>query len=161
TLFFHVGVYAVVLELLKPLFRGDLTGMPFLTSTSAQSYVLNDLAIAYDDTGRLEEGLAFHVKKLQLDLEEESRTGLALALGNLRTSFVDLDRRAEGVVALSLARELAEVAGDVNGVTMAIHLRMHDAVTQGRFADAEALEAEFRQRPQPHVTRYRPGGAEF
>ncbi len=44
---------------------------------------------------------------------------------------------------------------------MAIFQQMADAVQQGRFAEAEALAAEFSQRPQPPTAEYRPGGAEF
>ncbi len=82
-------------------------------------------------------------------------------MGNLEISLGSLQRRSEAAAALSLARELSEAAGDEDGVSMAIFQQMADAVQQGRFAEAEALAAEFSQRPQPPTAEYRPGGAEF
>ncbi len=50
TLIFHVGAYAVIMELLKPLFRNDLQGMPYLASASARGSILKDLAIVLPRT---------------------------------------------------------------------------------------------------------------
>jgi tetratricopeptide (TPR) repeat protein len=160
TLFFHVGAYAVILELLKPLFRNDLRGMPCLTSIRNQSYVLNNLAIAYGEMGRDEDALVVYEKTMQLNLEEGDWVNLATGLQNLHFSFINLHRRAEGVAALSLARELADAAEVEGGVTVALFYQMCTAIDQGNFAEAEALDAEFRQRPQPHVAKYLPGDAE-
>lgn len=161
TLYFHVGAYAVVLELLKPLFRDDLLGMPCLASASDQSYILNDLAFAYLEMGREEDALVVLRKTLQLDLEEESWNYLAAGLRNLLVSFALLHRRAGSVAALSLARELAEAAEAGDHITTAMLFQMCDAIDQGRFAEAEALDEEFHQRPQPHKAMYRPGDAEY
>jgi len=161
TLLHNVGAYAVVLELLKPLFLNDLRGMPCLTSASDRSYILNDLAIVYMDLGRSEDAVSVLGKKLQLDLEAESRIGLDAGLYNLSVDLHEIGRRAEGAAALALCRELAEAYEDENGVTMAIFLQMADAIEQGRFADAETLDAEFRKRPLPHVAHYRPGEVDF
>ncbi len=160
TLLFSVGAYPVILELLKPLFRNDLQGMPCLASASAQSYILNVLALAYENTGQAEKALLAYEKTLKLDIEEENWLNLATGLRNLSLSFRMLARRAEGVAALSLARELAEVAEDGDGLTKAIQFQVCDAIEQGRFAEAEALDAEFRLRSQPHITFYRPGEVE-
>jgi tetratricopeptide (TPR) repeat protein len=161
TLFFAVGAHAVTLELLKPLFRNDLLGMPCLTSASDRSYFLNVLGGAYDAMGCEEDALIVFGKTLQIDLEEEDWSGLATGLRNLSISFDNLCRRAEGVAALSLARELSEASKYEDGVTVAVHFQMSDAIHQGRFAEAEALGAEFCQRPQPPMHLYRPGDAEY
>ena len=54
-LLIHVGAFPIVLELLEPLFRNDLHGIPRLESASDQSYILNDLAFAYGGLGREKE----------------------------------------------------------------------------------------------------------
>jgi len=161
TLKANIGAFPLILELLKPLFRNDLQGLPCLDSASGQSYILNELAIAYGEMGREEDALAVLVKSLQLCLQEENWRSAGTGLRNLSTSFAYLQRRAERIATLSLARELAEAADDEDGVTVAILFQMVDAVTMGRFAEAEQLVAEFRQRPQPHVAVYSPGDAEY
>src|SRR5262249_30729707 len=70
-------------------------------------------------------------------------------------------RLAESVAALSLSRELAEAAMDADGVTATILFQMSHAITQGRFAEAEALDKAFQERRQPHMCLYRPGDPNF
>ncbi len=161
TLFHYLGAYSIMLELLRPLFRDDLNGLPCLASASDQSYILNALAIAYGQLGREEDAVDVLVRALQLELEEQNWEEAATGLRNLRPSYVDLGRRAAGVAALALARDLAEAAEVEDGLTMAIFDQMVDAIDQGRFADFGVLDAEFGQRPQPHLAVYRPGDAEF
>jgi hypothetical protein len=56
---------------------------------------------------------------------------------------------------------LSEAADDQDGVSAAIISQLSESVLRGRFADSEALYAEFRQRKHPGVAHYRPGAAEF
>src|SRR5262249_47610507 len=100
---------------------------------------------------------------LQIDLEEKDWSGVALQLQNLSGSLGNLQRRAESMVALSLARELAEAVEDEDGVTSAIFCQTSDAIYQGRFAEAETLFAAFHERPhrQPPQGDYLPGDEEY
>jgi hypothetical protein len=79
----------------------------------------------------------------------------------LRNALYNKSRRAEAVAALALARDLATAAGDADGVTLAIFYQMWDAIEQGRFEDAESLDAEYRQRPSPPEVYSRPGDVAF
>ena len=161
TLLLHVGAYSLVLELLKPLFRNNIQGLPCLASTSDQSYILNDLAGAYHFLGRRYDALELCRKALQVDLQVEDWADVATKLRNIAVSFALCDRLAEGVATRDLARELSEVADDQDGVTVAILHQMGDAIKMGRFAEAEKLAAEFYERPQPPSAIYRPGEAEY
>jgi hypothetical protein len=64
-------------------------------------------------------------------------------------------------VITALARELAEAAQEEDGISIAILDQMANAINQGQFTEAEKLEAEFRQRPQPSRHLYRPGEVEY
>ncbi len=161
TLLFHVGAYSVILALLTPLFRNDLQGTPCLESADDRGYFLNHMAYAHAQSVSEDGALGALGKALKLALQEETWHGAATVMRNRRTSLSNLQRRAEAVGALTLARELEEIAEDEEGVTMAIHFQMNDAVNQGRFTDAEALAAEFCRRPQPSLAVYRPGDAEY
>jgi tetratricopeptide (TPR) repeat protein len=161
TLHLHLGAYAIVLELLKPLFRGDLNGMPCLSSAPTKLRVLNALAVALAELGRETETLPVYERELELAVDELDWSDTALTLRNLSVSYTNLGRRAEGVSALSLARDLAEAADDRDGVTPAILSQAADAIHEGRYADAEALAGEFSQRPRPPMATYRPGDAEY
>ncbi len=161
TLGFHIGAHSVVLELLKPLFRNDLQGLPCLQSPWVQSYILSVLAFVFDNLGREEDALGIYERAVQLELQREDWSEAATSLQNLQISLSNLGRRAEAAAALALARGLGEAAKGEAGVTRVIVDQMADAIKQGRFADAETLLAEFRRRPQPPTAVYRPGGAEY
>jgi tetratricopeptide (TPR) repeat protein len=160
-LFFQIAAYPVILELLKPLFRNDLRGIPWLASASDQSHVLNDLAMVYVHTGQVENSLPVWANLLKLTLAAENWAESVTTLLNLRDAYNRLHRRAEGNAALSLARTLAEAAGSTAGVTRVIYEQMCESITQGRFAEGERLDADFQRQPRDHRGFYRPGGAEF
>lgn len=161
TLLFHLGAHAIIVELLLPLFRNDPHGLPSLQGAFEQSLVLTVLAIAYCETGRTEEALSAHQRSLQLNLQEQNWSDLSTGLRNLQFTYCQLNRRAHGAVALTLARNLAEAADDYDGVSRAMLDQMCGAINRGLFADADAHDAEFRKRFQPQLVFYRPGGVEF
>jgi tetratricopeptide (TPR) repeat protein len=161
TLYFNVGAYLTIEQMLRPLFGGDTTGLPKLKSKSDQSDILNDWAIALGEQGRYQEALDAYARKIVLNLDERHWDNAATGLSNLSISYSSINRRAERAATVQLARELAEVAEDNSGLTGMIVDQMIDAINQGRFADAETLDAEFRQRKQPHIAVYRPGDAEY
>jgi tetratricopeptide (TPR) repeat protein len=135
--------------------------LPCLESKSAQSYILNSLGIAYSELGCETDALGVLRKALHLDLQEKNWRGVATYLRNLRVTLINLSRRSEGVTTLSLARGLVEAAHDEDGVSMAINDQTIEAIQQGRFVDAEVLDAEFRKRPKPPPALYTPGDGEF
>jgi len=161
TLLFRIGAYSVILELLKPLFRNDLQSMPCLELTSVRSFILNDLAIVYSRLGRDEDALKTCVKILESYIDEQDWREAAINLRNNQFYLIRLDRRAEAAAALKLARELAVEANDEDRISLAILDQMSERVRTGRFNDADALYAEFRQRRQPDTATYRPGDADF
>lgn len=161
TLLFHLGAYPLVLELLRPLFRNDLTGLPCLKSELDQSEILTSLANAYVGIGRNEEAIAEHGRALQIEVGLQHWTRGAVQLLNLLTPYMKLNRRAANMGTMVLIRGLTEAADDEDGHTMVILNQMSYALEQGCFDDGEALYAAFRKRPEPPTNYYRPGDAEF
>ena len=160
-LLFHLGAYAVVLELLKPLFRGDFNGLPALESAQKRSYFLNELARCHSELGRKAEALTVYAKTFLIDLEYMAWHNLRIGLSNYGSAWSKLNRRAEIAQVYQLARDLADSAEDVDGVSRSILDQMTVAIYKGRFTDVTSLDDEFRQRPQPPLRIYRPGDAEY
>jgi tetratricopeptide (TPR) repeat protein len=161
TLLFSLGPYTRILELLKPLFRNDFQALPLLKSVSAQSYALTVLGIALEKSGRGEDALPVYRKALGLDLNLEDWESLATDLMNYASALHRLNRYSEKAAAASFACDLSEAAGDEDGATASIYDQMINAIIQGRFVNAEALEKVFRERPQPPRVLYRDGAAEY
>jgi tetratricopeptide (TPR) repeat protein len=161
TLMWYIGAYSVILELLRPLFGGDLHGMPGLDSRDGRGFFLNELGNTYSGLGREDKAVGVYGTALQLGLDDGDWPGTATTLRNHGNSLYGMGRQSEAEAAVHLARELSEAADDADGVTGAILFQIADAVKQGRLADAAALAAEFQQRTQPHVVVYRPGHAEY
>ncbi len=80
---------------------------------------------------------------------------------NLCSSFIKLNRIAEASAVLSLAQDLAVAAENEDGVTVGILHQMRDDINRGRFAEAQALDSQFRRRTPPHTAVYLPGDAEY
>jgi hypothetical protein len=157
----HVGANFVTVELLKPLFRNDLRGIPCLESISDQCYVLIDLACAFEELGHAEDSIGMVLRSMQLELQIKYWSWAVNSLRHLRECFARLNRISESVEALSLARELAKAAEDVDGVSMVIYDQMAINVFQGHFAEAAALNVEFCQRLKPSSAFYVQGDAEY
>jgi tetratricopeptide (TPR) repeat protein len=160
TLSAHIGANSVILELMKPLFRNDLCGMPCVGSAIHRADLLNSLAIAYGDLGREERAIPVYQRSLRICLDLADWSSAALSLRNLSPPLGRLQRRSESVAASTLARELAEAADDQEGVFRAISFQMDIAFEQGRFADASKLYAEFRRRQELPGSIYLRGSAE-
>jgi tetratricopeptide (TPR) repeat protein len=160
TLWFHLGAYALIVELLTPLFRGSKDGLPQLTSSRDQSFVLTDLAFALSELGRDGESQALLERSLQIDVEQSNWTEVARHLQNIAACARSLNRHAESSAALALAQQLA-TATDPDGVTVAVLSNVRSAIEEGRFAIAQRWLVEFHQRAVPSVAADRPGDAEY
>ena len=109
-LFYRLSANTIIVELLLPLFRDGQGGLPLLTSAPDQSDILNFLADALVGMSRENEALTFYAKALGIDLGEADWKRASTHLRNYAISARNLNRRAEGSVALSLGRDLAEAA---------------------------------------------------
>ena len=161
TLNFHLGANSLIVELLSPLFRGGEDGLPCLTSSLAQRFILNGLAIAVGYMGRYDEALTLLAKTLRIHLEQANWESAATVLASIAVFARELNRRAERVAALALMLDLAEAAGNEDRVSVAIFFHAADAIDQGRFADGSRLLSEFHAKPLPSIAIYRPGEAEY
>jgi tetratricopeptide (TPR) repeat protein len=158
-LYFHIGAYAVVLELLKPLFDNDLDGMPCQSAANDQSYLLGDLANVHYAMGHADLAIRVCEKQIKLNVARGEWSLLEVALRTLHVLLASVHRRAESVIALELARELTQWRWDPVGEVMAMYLQMVVAVQQGRFDEADKLDGIFHKRRQPPT--YVPGEAEY
>ncbi|HZZ82885.1 MAG TPA: hypothetical protein VFE62_30575, partial [Gemmataceae bacterium] len=157
----HVCGFPMIVEMLTALFDGSKDSLPCLSSASNQAYILNDMAIAVAELGREDQALLLFAKSLRIDLERKSWPEVATGLRNLSVSSLYLNHRAERAATIALALELAMIAGDDDGVSVAIVFSADDAINEGRFAEGKRLLDDFSARPLPNVAVYRPGRAEY
>jgi len=161
TLMRHLGAHTLIVELLEPLFRGGQHGLPSLSSTWNQGFVLNELANAILELGREDEALELYGKAIQIFVQKESWGAAATCLRNVGQANRILNRQAEGAVAHSLMTELADAAADFHCANMAIFDQASIAMEQGQFTYGDRLITEFHAKPLPPVEHYRPGEAEY
>ena len=160
-LYFSIGAYATVIELIRPLLARDTAGLPVISDLSNRSYLMNDVALALGDIGRTHEAIELQVAAVILDLESGDWPELAIRLLNLSSAVAASNRRALSHRVLELTFELAAADGDDERLTTAIAQKM-GAVTQlGEFEDATSLLAEFRKHNQPTFVIYQPGEVEY
>jgi hypothetical protein len=158
TLLLHLGAFTLIVELIRPLFRSDREGLPCLTSTRTQIYILTHLAIAVGNLGRQDEALAHYAKSLRLCLEQANLKSVAPVFGSLSHWARS---RAEKAAVLDLAFDFAEAFGDGDCLSIIILDQAVSAIIQGRFTDGNRLFSDFHARPLPPIHYYRPGGAEY
>lgn len=161
TLLLSLGAHAVILELLKPLFRNDFEAVPSLDSEYDRSYFLNHLAIVLGVIGRDEEALSVYRRKIKLDLRRESWVSLATGLRNYSTSLFTLGRGAEAAAALSLAYDISSVVNDADGVALVISYKMIKSIKEGSLGEDEAAFEAWRLRQQSANGRLWPGEIEY
>jgi tetratricopeptide (TPR) repeat protein len=161
SLYYSIGAYHVVVELISPLLRYDYSGRPLLTSRQDRSFVMNELAIVMDQLGKFEEAIILYRESLRLELELENWIELAIRLENFAYCSLDMNQLASAGQITGLAYELADAANDQYGLTSALVRRMALATILGMVNEAESLLTNFRQREQPPFAMYRPGRAEY
>jgi tetratricopeptide (TPR) repeat protein len=160
-LFFNIGAYRTMEQMLRPFFGSDTDGLPQLRSKNIQSYILFDWAFILHNLGRLQSALTAHAEVILFNFEEQYWEYAGAALRSLSINYIRLNHRAQAAVTLDLARELAEVANDEDGTTMAIFLQTNNFIRQGQFVDANKFDVLFRQRKQPSINLLSPGGTEY
>jgi tetratricopeptide (TPR) repeat protein len=161
SLLVSIGAYHVIIELMSPLLQCDRNGVPVLTRAADRSDATNDLAIALEGVGRLEEALGLYREAIRLDLESEHWHALAAGLRNLAVCTWSLNRLASSALINKWAEELAAANEDEDGLIISLGNGLAAATTLGRLEEAEALFASFQAREQSLRHTDRPGHAKY
>jgi hypothetical protein len=132
-LFYSLGTYHLVIELLTPLFADGTDAPPPLTDEGRQSTIMTDLASMFAYTGQTEKALVLEGQIIKLDLDRRSASDLGVSLRNYANSLRSDNQLAAALHCRELARDLAAAAreqkwaGKVNTV-FAWHLYRYRAV---------------------------------
>jgi tetratricopeptide (TPR) repeat protein len=161
TLYVSLGAYHTIIELLCPLFVGNLDGYPVLSSPDAQSYVLNGLAIAWSHAARPEEANKLFERAIPLDLQAMNWSYLVIGLRNLSSGLRAVNQLAASDAVSRLAQQLAEAADNPDDVTMSLHERLLAQILFGNFDEAEKLDNQFWQRVTRQPRTYHLGDGEY
>jgi tetratricopeptide (TPR) repeat protein len=161
TLFFSIGAYHVVTELMNPLLWCDRNGAHSLTRAVDRSFATSELAAAFRYLGRFEQAILFHRDQLRINLESELWINIIAGLQDLAHCTRKMNWLASSERIEDLAYELAVVTDSKDMLTGLLVHRMPTFTTLGRFEEAESLLTSFRQSEQPPLEIYRPGDAEY
>jgi tetratricopeptide (TPR) repeat protein len=161
SLMISIGAYHVITEFLNPLLGHDQDGVLNLTNPADRSLATSFAAGALYYLDRNKEADQLYCDNLRLCLDSKLWKELATGLRSLGLSVSKMNRLASATRMFQLAYELAEAAGDEDGLTRSILDQMVAAAGQGQFGETEAHLTAFRQRKQPHFAIYRSGDAEL
>lgn len=89
----RLAKHKLVIELLQPLFADGIQHPPQLQSSTAQGYVLNELALAFQRTGKLAEARTLYELAIDPDFNANWRD-LATVIGNYASVLSDMNHLA-------------------------------------------------------------------
>jgi hypothetical protein len=111
-LFFGLGSYATMVELLSPLFSHGFDQPPTLRAMRAQAWIANALALAFRNLGDYAQAQRLYAVANRVDLQERDATNLSVGLNNLGKSLEDGGQPAAAERAHQLALALTQLAHD-------------------------------------------------
>lgn len=112
-LFYNLGAYTTIVELLRPLFIRGFAEPPALTQQRAQSYAANDLAMALKNLDESSQARTLYGIGIRLDLQARDAESLDADLSNLGTSLRDEGRYlAAAERAFTIERALTTAIAD-------------------------------------------------
>jgi tetratricopeptide (TPR) repeat protein len=105
-----LGVYAMMVELLSPLFTQGFDKPPALRTAVLQAYTANELALAFKNLGDYAQAQRLYAVANRLVLQERDAHNLAIGLNNLGWSLEDGGQLAASERAYQQSLALAQVA---------------------------------------------------
>lgn len=112
-LFYTLGAYTMMVELLTPLFPHGFAAPPALTRPRAQGFTLNSLAMAFHGLGEFSQAQTLYGVGIHLDLQARDAQNLDASLNNLGESLFDEGRYlAAAERAFVIERDLATAMAD-------------------------------------------------
>lgn len=159
---YTIEAYHEIVALLKPLFPNGFAKPPIgFTSTSDQSYLLNNAAVALILLGRLTEARAALISKMRINLDERQWSNLRICLTNLGETFRDENKLAQAHATFELAMDLANVIQGTTHTARALWYLMDICRITGQFTKARAAYRMFQALPIPKDRElYRAGDVE-
>jgi hypothetical protein len=109
-LYFGMGAYATIVELLSPLFPYGFDQPPILRTINDQAYAANELALAFRNLGDYAQAQRLYAVANRLHLQKRNASNLATGLNNLGSSLQDGRQLAAAERALQLGLALAQAA---------------------------------------------------
>ncbi|MBF6590094.1 MAG: hypothetical protein IVW57_06110, partial [Ktedonobacterales bacterium] len=138
-LYYRLGAYHTIVELLTPFFPQGYTNAPALPMPRRQGYVINELANVFANLGDIEQALVLGELGYRIDLEQQDTRNLATGLYNYADNLLDGGYMAAGVRAAELARAVAEAARDLDKMHVASEYLMRAYGLMGDRARGEAM----------------------
>jgi tetratricopeptide (TPR) repeat protein len=150
-LFYGLGAYTTIVELLSPLFTHGFDQPPTLSHSYDQSYIVNDLAATFYNLGDHVQAQRMYSVAIPLDLHDQDALYLADGLGNLGRSFHDACQLALADRAYRLSLALAQVAQSQSRIDISHRDLVHLSASTGAWAAGEAAYAALQASPEEHI----------
>ncbi|HEY7021026.1 MAG TPA: DUF4062 domain-containing protein [Ktedonobacterales bacterium] len=150
-LFFRLGTYATIVEVLSPLFPHGFDQPPALHAADDQAWTANALAVAFDNLDDNTQAQRLYAVANQLYLQERNAREIANDLNNLGNSLQEGGKLAVAERAYQLAQALAQAAHAQRQLDIAYeHLVGLYAIT-GAWTQGEATYASEQASPEDDI----------
>ncbi|HEX8070666.1 MAG TPA: SEFIR domain-containing protein [Pyrinomonadaceae bacterium] len=136
-LYFRFGAYQIYIELLGALFSDGEDRPPRLKSEGAQAWTLNTLANSYDLSGQSRRSLPLSEQTISLREKLDDKKNLAVGLGNIATTQLNLGELTAAARHLTRSIELCHEVENEFGVAVS-HRELGKLLAYcGEFDEAE------------------------
>ena len=165
-LFLSVASYPTIVELLSPMFSGDLNPSrklltpPALLTAKSKGFVTYALGAALRMSGRYGEAAYLEKLKIDLDLQSKDWSGLAMALYNYSMTLLCVNRLAAALHLSKITQEFFLALGNESSATANLLITANIYSTEGRWEEARTVYNEFAEHPTPTRRDYRAGSLE-
>ncbi len=147
-LFFGLGEYATIVELLSPLFPQGFDHPPALRTLNAQGYTITILALAFEGLGDAPQAQQLYSLAIRLDLKERTARGLSTDLGNLGDLWLEsTGQSAAAERAYQLRLAVARASGEQANIDAAYFQLVKFYSARGAWAEGEAAYSALQSSP--------------
>lgn len=135
-LFYRLGAYHTIIELLSPIFREGLDRLPSLSTYEQKSNQLGNLGNALFHIGDYQLALHLQTLKLKLDLDNAHPSNLLTSLFNITSTLRETGHLALFIHVLELASKLAQALEYPRALALAHGKRLGLYVDTGQWENA-------------------------
>ncbi len=153
TLLYNLGAYQTMVECLLPLFPQGIEQLPDLSRQSDQSFVINDLALAFDVLGDPAAALKLFAQAVPLNLATKDVRNLTAVLISLSFVANNFGELACAVPSAELSLAVARANKEQDYVDEAHHHLINYHTLRGDFQRAEVAYQALLASPDDHVKR--------
>jgi hypothetical protein len=150
-LFYGLGSYATIVELLSPLFPHGFDQPAVLRTVGDQAYTANDLALAFKNLGDEAQAQRLYAVGNRLALLVRSASNLATGLSNLGQSLQDGGKLAAAERAYQLALSLGQAAHEQQQIDINYRNLVRLASFTGAWAQGEEAYAALQASPNDDI----------